>query len=141
MFSFSCGLLYIPLQNEEAEEEVKTVLHKEPREIAVKADKTAMEEYDERMLYKEEEVQKTFKVKRDLEETVMDREIKNVLEGEPFLTQSKVSMFVEDTPKEEEDDKVNPKEEEEEAKVLFQQLEELLEDASWQNLIQNCLQN
>ena len=74
----------------------------------------------------EEEVQKT----EDSEETVMEREIKNVLEGELFLTESKVSTFVEDNPKEEED-----------AKALFEQVEELLEHASWQHLIQNCLQN
>ena len=109
--------MYIPLQNEKKE---KTVLQKESTEIAAKADKA------------EEEVQKTFMLKRDLEETVMDREIKNVLEGELFLTERKVSMFAEDNPKEEE---------EEDAKVLFEQVEQLLEHASWQNLIQDCIQN
>ena len=117
------------MQNEEAQEEVETVLHKESTEITAMTDKTMMEEYDERMLYKEEEVQNTL-VKRDLEETVMDREIKNVLEGELFLTESKVSMSVENNHKEEED-----------AKVLFEEVEELLEHASWQNLIHHCIQN
>ena len=121
--------MYIPLQKEEAQEEVETVLHKESTEITAMTDKTMMEEYDERMLYKEEEVQNTL-VKRDLEETVMDREIKNVLEGELFLTESKVSMSVENNHKEEED-----------AKVLFEEVEELLEHASWQNLIQHCIQD
>ena len=93
-------------------------------------------------------MQKTL-VKRDSGtpgETVMDREIRNVLEGEQdkrlLLTESKASMFVEENTKDTKD-KMEAKDvkDEENAKFLFEQVEELLDNASWQHLLQHSLQN
>ena len=66
----------------------------------------------------------------------MEREIKNLLEGGLIKTggifakekardlESKANMFAK-----------------EDTKDLFEQVEELLDNASWQHLIQQCLQN
>ena len=131
------------LQKKEAPEEEKTAT-----EIIPKAGKTTVEENEKRMLYlKEEEVttgeavQKT-QVKRESEkpeETVMDREIKNVLEEELLLTGSKAGIFVEENAKDLER-KANMFAKED-AKDLFEQVEELLDNTSWHQLIQHCLQN
>ena len=133
------------MQKKEALEEEKTALERESTEIISKADKSTMEENEKRMLYiKEEEVKANKAVeksteKRDsvkLEESIMEREIKNLLEEGLILTggifakekakdlESKANMFAK-----------------EDTKDLFEQVEELLDNASWQHLIQQCLQN
>ena len=133
------------MQKKEALEEEKTALERESTEIISKADKSTMEENEKRMLHtKEEEVKankavEKSKEKRDsvkLEEIVMEREIKKLLEEGLIKTggifakekaknlESKANMFAK-----------------EDTRDLFEQVEELLDNASWQHLIQQCLQN
>ena len=132
------------MQKKEALEEEKTALERESTEIIPKADKSTMEE-DGKMLYTKEEEEKANKAveksteKRDsvkLEESIMEREIKNLLEEGLIKTggifakekardlESKANMFAK-----------------EDTRDLFEQVEELLDNASWQHLIQQCLQN
>ena len=133
------------LQKKEALEEEKTALERESTEIIPKADKSTMEGNGKKMLHTKEEEEKANKAvekskeKRDsvkLEESIMEREIKNLLEEGLILTggifakekardsESKANMFAK-----------------EDTKDLFEQVEELLDNASWQHLIQQCLQN
>ena len=150
-------------------------MQKEPNEdIPEKTAKTILEESElgQEVTAGGEKVKKIL-VERDSgtpEETVMDREIRNVLDGEPdkrlFLTESKASIFVEENAMDAKDakeakdtkdiknakeakdvkDKENAKDatdakDEDNTKILFEQLEELLDNASWQHLLQHCLQN
>ena len=143
------------MQKQEALEEEKTALERESTEIISKADKSTMEENEKKMLHTKEEEEKANKAveksteKRDsvkLEESIMEREIKNLLEegliktGGIFAKEkakdldSKANMFA----KEDTKDKSKAKEDN---KDLFEQVEEMLDNASWQHLIQQCLQN
>ena len=137
------------LQKKEALEEEKTALERESTEMIPKADKSTMEENEKKMLYIKEEEEKANKAveksteKRDsvkLEESVMEREIKNLLEEGLILTGSKTGgIFAKEKAKDLES-KANMFAKED-TKDLFEQVEEMLDNASWQHLIQQCLQN
>lgn len=117
-------------QTKEAQAEENSWSKIESTEIAPKIEQKIFEDdiNDKRMLYREE-TDKEVQTKRDFlfpkmtKESVMEREIKKVIEEEADLTESKANMLIGDV------------------KVVFEQVEELLDSASWQQIFQHCLQN
>ena len=120
-------------QTREAQAEENSWSKIESTEIAPKIEQKIFEDdiNDKRMLYREE-TDEEVQTKRDsgdflfpkmTKESVMEREIKKVIEEEADLTESKANMLIGDV------------------KVVFEQVEELLDSASWQQIFQHCLQN
>ena len=120
-------------QTKEAQAEENSWSKIESTEIAPKIEQKIFEDdINDKMVLYREETDKQVQTKRDsgdflfpkmTKESVMEREIKKVIEEEADLTESKANMLIGDV------------------KVVFEQVEELLDSASWQQIFQHCLQN
>ena len=122
-------------QTREAQAEENSWSKIDSTEVAPKIEQKIFEDdiNDKMVLYREEtdkEVQISstrnsgdFLFTKMTKESVMDREIQKVIEEEADLTESKANMLIGDV------------------KVVFEQVEELLDSASWQQIFQHCLQN